>query len=193
MYLAALPLYRIRLLSRNIHLQNYTKLILGAFAFLQITCLDISSGGGLGVSTSTDGTMKIWQAANGEIRVRAFGLNALCCLWHPWSPEGHYFSQAVHTLWRTWLFNEKLIEIWHLRGFKSNLLEKVASPKEMLLREALRNNRSLTAPEFLMKEKRGEEKRFWCWIRYILACGFPSEGGKLLLVELDLSAQFGRG
>lgn len=34
-----------------------------------ITCLDISSGGGLGVSTSTDGTMKIWQAANGEIRV----------------------------------------------------------------------------------------------------------------------------
>ncbi|NXJ72763.1 PAAF1 factor, partial [Rostratula benghalensis] len=36
-----------------------------------ITCLDISSGGGLGVSTSTDGTMKIWQAANGEIRVRA--------------------------------------------------------------------------------------------------------------------------
>ncbi|NXO69828.1 PAAF1 factor, partial [Phainopepla nitens] len=34
-----------------------------------VTCLDISSGGGLGVSTSTDGTMKIWQAANGEIRV----------------------------------------------------------------------------------------------------------------------------
>lgn len=80
MYLADLPLYRIRLLSRNIHIQNYTKLILGAFAFLQITCLDISSGGGLGVSASTDGTMKIWQAANGEIRVRAFGLGALCCL-----------------------------------------------------------------------------------------------------------------
>ncbi|NXH94527.1 PAAF1 factor, partial [Pachycephala philippinensis] len=45
-----------------------------------ITCLDISSGGGLGVSTSTDGTMKIWQAANGEIRVRASGLGVLCCL-----------------------------------------------------------------------------------------------------------------
>lgn len=42
----------------------------GGFTLLQITCLDISSGGGLGVSTSTDGTMKIWQAANGEIRVR---------------------------------------------------------------------------------------------------------------------------
>ncbi|NWR99425.1 PAAF1 factor, partial [Motacilla alba] len=40
-----------------------------------ITCLDISSGGGLGVSTSTDGTMKIWQAANGEIRVRTSGLD----------------------------------------------------------------------------------------------------------------------
>lgn len=43
------------------------------FVLLQVTCLDISSGGGLGVSTSTDGTMKIWQAANGEIRVRAGG------------------------------------------------------------------------------------------------------------------------
>lgn len=41
------------------------------FVLLQVTCLDISSGGGLGVSTSTDGSMKIWQAANGEIRVRA--------------------------------------------------------------------------------------------------------------------------
>lgn len=79
-YLAGLPLYRIRLLSRNIYIQNYIKLILGAFTFLQITCLDISSGGGLGVSTSTDGTMKIWQAANGEIRVRASGLDVLCCL-----------------------------------------------------------------------------------------------------------------
>ncbi|NXM55024.1 PAAF1 factor, partial [Illadopsis cleaveri] len=48
-----------------------------------ITCLDISSGGGLGVSTSTDGTMKIWQAANGEIRVRASGLDVLCCLFFP--------------------------------------------------------------------------------------------------------------
>ncbi|KAJ7418528.1 hypothetical protein WISP_58477 [Willisornis vidua] len=37
-----------------------------------VTCLDISSGGGLGVSTSTDGTMKIWQAANGEIRGLCF-------------------------------------------------------------------------------------------------------------------------
>lgn len=75
MDLAGLPLYRTRLLSRNIYVQNYIKLILGAFTFLQITCLDISSGGGLGVSTSTDGTMKIWQAANGEIRVRTSGLD----------------------------------------------------------------------------------------------------------------------
>ncbi|NWQ62138.1 PAAF1 factor, partial [Neopipo cinnamomea] len=56
-----------------------------------ITCLDISSGGGLGVSTSTDGTMKIWQAANGEIRVRASGFDVLhnlpvCdwCHWEQW-------------------------------------------------------------------------------------------------------------
>lgn len=48
--------------------------ILCVLSLLQITCLDISSGGGLGVSTSTDGTMKIWQAANGEIRVRAAAL-----------------------------------------------------------------------------------------------------------------------
>lgn len=40
--------------------------------FEQITCLDITSGGGLGVSSSTDGSMKIWQAANGELRVKAF-------------------------------------------------------------------------------------------------------------------------
>lgn len=37
----------------------------------QITCLDISSGGGLGVSSSADGSMKIWQASNGELRVKA--------------------------------------------------------------------------------------------------------------------------
>jgi len=48
-------------------------------SLLQITCLDISSGGGLGVSTSTDGTMKIWQAANGEIRVRAAALFGVVC------------------------------------------------------------------------------------------------------------------
>lgn len=41
----------------------------------QITCLDISSGGGLGVSSSADGSMKIWQASNGELRVKA--LNTL--------------------------------------------------------------------------------------------------------------------
>lgn len=64
-----------------------------------------------------------------------------------------------------------------------------------MLREILRSKRSLTtsnlhgkSTEFLMKERRGEEKRFWCWIRYILACDFPSKEGKLLLVELDLSA-----
>lgn len=42
-------------------------------SFKQITCLDISSGGGLGVSSSTDGSMKIWQASNGELRVKALG------------------------------------------------------------------------------------------------------------------------
>jgi len=31
------------------------------------------------VSTSTDGTMKIWQAANGEIRVRAAALFGVVC------------------------------------------------------------------------------------------------------------------
>ncbi|NXM27330.1 PAAF1 factor, partial [Oxyruncus cristatus] len=50
-----------------------------------ITCLDISSSGGLGVSTSTDGTMKIWQAANGEIRRLLEGhvYDVNCCRFFP--------------------------------------------------------------------------------------------------------------
>nr|XP_056714558.1 proteasomal ATPase-associated factor 1 [Euleptes europaea] len=50
-----------------------------------VTCLDISSGGGLGVSTSADGTMKIWQAANGEIRRRLEGhvYDVNCCRFFP--------------------------------------------------------------------------------------------------------------
>lgn len=37
---------------------------------------------------------------------------------------GRDFGQAIHTL-----FIEKLIEIWHLGGFKSKLLENMTSPK----------------------------------------------------------------
>ncbi|XP_038617614.1 proteasomal ATPase-associated factor 1 [Tachyglossus aculeatus] len=50
-----------------------------------VTCLDVSSGGGLGVSASTDGTMKIWQAANGEIRRLLEGhvLDVNCCRFFP--------------------------------------------------------------------------------------------------------------
>nr|XP_060627260.1 proteasomal ATPase-associated factor 1 [Anolis sagrei ordinatus] len=50
-----------------------------------ITCLDISSGGGLGVSTSADGTMKIWQAANGEIRrcLEGHVYDVNCCRFFP--------------------------------------------------------------------------------------------------------------
>nr|XP_032637017.1 proteasomal ATPase-associated factor 1 isoform X1 [Chelonoidis abingdonii] len=53
-------------------------------AFL-IICIDISSGGGLGVSSSTDGTMKIWQAANGEIRRLLEGhvYDVNCCRFFP--------------------------------------------------------------------------------------------------------------
>lgn len=76
------PQYRVRLLSKNTHIQGHVKLKFGVFTLLQITCLDISSGGGLGVSTSTDGTMKIWQAANGEIRVRESSFDIVCCLCH---------------------------------------------------------------------------------------------------------------
>ncbi|KAF7237899.1 Proteasomal ATPase-associated factor 1 [Varanus komodoensis] len=51
----------------------------------RVTCLDISSGGGLGVSTSADGTMKIWQAANGEIRRFLAGhvYDVNCCRFFP--------------------------------------------------------------------------------------------------------------
>ncbi|XP_070605558.1 proteasomal ATPase-associated factor 1 isoform X1 [Erythrolamprus reginae] len=49
------------------------------------TCLDISSGGGLGVSTSADGSMKIWQAANGEVRRNLEGhvYDVNCCRFFP--------------------------------------------------------------------------------------------------------------
>ncbi|KAK1189546.1 PAAF1 factor, partial [Pygoscelis papua] len=65
-----------------------------------ITCLDISSGGGLGVSTSTDGTMKIWQAANGEIRVRASSFDVVCyalsiCLPCCLSERGFCFDAGI--------------------------------------------------------------------------------------------------
>nr|XP_042706564.1 proteasomal ATPase-associated factor 1 isoform X3 [Chrysemys picta bellii] len=51
----------------------------------KIICIDISSGGGLGVSSSTDGTMKIWQAANGEIRRLLEGhvYDVNCCRFFP--------------------------------------------------------------------------------------------------------------
>nr|XP_033804676.1 proteasomal ATPase-associated factor 1 isoform X1 [Geotrypetes seraphini] len=50
-----------------------------------ITCFDISSGGGLGVSTSTDGTMKIWQTTNGETRRILEGhiYDVNCCKFFP--------------------------------------------------------------------------------------------------------------
>uniref|UniRef100_A0A6I8NTM3 Proteasomal ATPase associated factor 1 n=1 Tax=Ornithorhynchus anatinus TaxID=9258 RepID=A0A6I8NTM3_ORNAN len=50
-----------------------------------VTCLDVSCGGGLGVSASTDGTMKIWQAANGEIRrvLEGHVFDVNCCRFFP--------------------------------------------------------------------------------------------------------------
>nr|XP_045750371.1 proteasomal ATPase-associated factor 1 isoform X4 [Mirounga angustirostris] len=50
-----------------------------------ITCLDISSGGGLGVSSSTDGSMKIWQASNGELRrvLEGHVFDVNCCRFFP--------------------------------------------------------------------------------------------------------------
>ncbi|KAG8449116.1 hypothetical protein GDO86_015971 [Hymenochirus boettgeri] len=50
-----------------------------------VTCMDISSGGGLGVSTSTDQTIKIWQTNNGEIRRVLEGhiYDVYCCMFFP--------------------------------------------------------------------------------------------------------------
>uniref|UniRef100_H3A1S2 Proteasomal ATPase associated factor 1 n=1 Tax=Latimeria chalumnae TaxID=7897 RepID=H3A1S2_LATCH len=50
-----------------------------------ITCVDISCGGGLGVSTSSDGTMKIWQTTNGETRRELVGhiCDVNCCRFFP--------------------------------------------------------------------------------------------------------------
>ncbi|XP_012370225.1 proteasomal ATPase-associated factor 1-like [Octodon degus] len=50
-----------------------------------ITCLDISSGGGLGVSSNSDGSMKIWQASNGELRrvLEGHVFDVNCCRFFP--------------------------------------------------------------------------------------------------------------
>ncbi|XP_066106355.1 proteasomal ATPase-associated factor 1 isoform X3 [Saccopteryx bilineata] len=50
-----------------------------------ITCLDVSSGGGLGVSSSADGSMKIWQASNGELRrvLEGHVFDVNCCRFFP--------------------------------------------------------------------------------------------------------------
>ncbi|XP_063807246.1 proteasomal ATPase-associated factor 1 isoform X1 [Pseudophryne corroboree] len=50
-----------------------------------VTCLDVSSGGGLGVSTSTDGSMKIWQTNNGETRrvLEGHVYDVNCCMFFP--------------------------------------------------------------------------------------------------------------
>ncbi|OCT68285.1 hypothetical protein XELAEV_18039584mg [Xenopus laevis] len=50
-----------------------------------VTCLDISSGGALGVSTSTDQSMKIWQTSNGEIRrvLEGHVHDVYCCKFFP--------------------------------------------------------------------------------------------------------------
>lgn len=90
------------------------------FTPLQVTCLDISSGGGLGVSASTDGTMKIWQAANGEIRVRASSVDygyLLKWLSHDFSQSSHVVCSRVGKIW---LLIENLVEIWYLRGLKAH-------------------------------------------------------------------------
>ena len=49
------------------------------------TWLDISSRGGLGVSSSTDRSMKIWQASNGELRKVSEGhvFDVNCCRFFP--------------------------------------------------------------------------------------------------------------
>ncbi|XP_066555451.1 proteasomal ATPase-associated factor 1 [Amia ocellicauda] len=50
-----------------------------------ITCLDISCGGGLGVSNSTDGTMKIWNCKTGDRRRELSGhvYDVNCCKFLP--------------------------------------------------------------------------------------------------------------
>nr|XP_060461648.1 proteasomal ATPase-associated factor 1 isoform X4 [Panthera onca] len=57
----------------------------GCFLIKRITCLDISSGGGLGVSSSADGSMKIWQASNGELRrvLEGHVFDVNCCRFFP--------------------------------------------------------------------------------------------------------------
>ncbi|XP_028656165.1 proteasomal ATPase-associated factor 1-like [Erpetoichthys calabaricus] len=50
-----------------------------------VTCIDVSCGGGLGVSTSTNGTLKVWNCTNGEKRRDLSGhiYDVNCCRFFP--------------------------------------------------------------------------------------------------------------
>ncbi|KAJ8414655.1 hypothetical protein AAFF_G00038570 [Aldrovandia affinis] len=67
-----------------------------------ITCLDISCGGGLGVSTSTDGSMKIWNCQNGDRRRELTGhvYDVNCCRFFP------RVTERVSLIFPSWTVGE---------------------------------------------------------------------------------------
>lgn len=78
------------------------------------------------MSTSTDGTMKIWQAANGEIRVRAaalFGV-VLSVTLQSHSTTTWVRLSACCEQAKVWLLIEKLMEICTSQRFSVVSVEK---------------------------------------------------------------------
>jgi len=44
--------------------------LISGFMVFQITAMDISAGGGLGISASIDGSLHLWDTNTGSVRVR---------------------------------------------------------------------------------------------------------------------------
>ncbi|XP_033865864.3 proteasomal ATPase-associated factor 1-like isoform X1 [Acipenser ruthenus] len=87
-----------------------------------ITCMDISCGGGLGLSTSTDGTMKIWNCKNGERRRELTGhvYDVNCCRFFPSGMV--VLSGGMDTLVKVWSAENGSCPVT-FKGHKAGILD----------------------------------------------------------------------
>ncbi|XP_043929328.1 proteasomal ATPase-associated factor 1 isoform X3 [Protopterus annectens] len=93
-----------------------------------VTCLDISAGGGLGVSSSTDGTMRVWQTNNGEKRRQLSGhmLEVNCCRFFPSGLV--VLSGGIDTLLKIWTVENGSCAAT-LKGHKGGILDTAVVEK----------------------------------------------------------------
>ncbi|KAE8586355.1 hypothetical protein XENTR_v10021641 [Xenopus tropicalis] len=87
-----------------------------------VTCLDISCGGALGVSTSTDQSMKIWQTNNGEIRriLEGHVHDVYCCMFFPSGKV--VLSGGMDAQVKIWSVDDGSCPVT-LRGHKGGILD----------------------------------------------------------------------